>query len=248
MLLSIPSWFPTVVLFTTVHSLNPNTILIQDTLVNVLLQTITTFTKSKLRKLYIKMKATFFSIAALAMGVMAKTDLEGCTSSETVAFGGASMVYWDPTNGEICSFLDCGGGRAPPKTTVPGCAAYEGTATYTPDYLPGWGSATATTEASEAEETVTVSSAGESVPAYETKTASAESTLVTSKAVLPSGTASSAVQGLSGYVTGLTTKGGNSTASIGTPTASVPVEATGAASNLVANGFLLAGVFGLAMF
>lgn len=31
------------------------------------------------------------------------------------------------------------GGRAPPKTTVPGCGNYVGTATYTPDYMPGWG-------------------------------------------------------------------------------------------------------------
>lgn len=76
---------------------------------------------------------------ALAALVSAKTDLEGCTSSQTVAYGGASMIYWVPDSGEICSFLDCGGGRAPPKTTVPGCAQYSGTASYTPDYMPGYG-------------------------------------------------------------------------------------------------------------
>jgi hypothetical protein len=80
-----------------------------------------------------------FTLAALVALAAAKTDLEGCTSSETVAFGGASMIFWDPDTGEICSFLDCGGGRAPPKTTVPGCPQYEGTATYTPEYMPGWG-------------------------------------------------------------------------------------------------------------
>jgi hypothetical protein len=199
------------------------------------------------------MKATFISIAALAM-VLAKTDLEGCTSSETVAFGGASMIYWDPTNGEICSFLDCGGGRAPPKTTVPGCGNYAGTATYSPDFMPGWGEATPTASAEEeaaestsaVEEATTV--AGESVPAYETKTGSASSTLVTSKAVLSSGAASGT--GASGYGTGLTTKGGNATASTGSPTVSAPVEATGAAVAFgVRQGLVgvVAGVFGLAM-
>jgi hypothetical protein len=52
---------------------------------------------------------TLFTTAALAVLASAKTDLEGCTSSETVAFGGASMIYWVPDTGEICSFLDCGG-------------------------------------------------------------------------------------------------------------------------------------------
>jgi hypothetical protein len=203
------------------------------------------------------MKTTFISIAALAATVLAKTDLEGCTSSATVAFGGASMIYWDPTNGEICSFLDCGGGRAPPKTTVPGCPDYAGTATYSPDFMPGWGEATSTASAAEGpaesssavEEATTV--AGESVPAYETKTGSASSTLVTSKAVLPSGAASgTGAAGIPGYGTGLTTKGGNATASTGSPTASMPVEATGAAVAFgVKQGLVgvVAGVFGLAM-
>ena len=208
------------------------------------------------------MKSTFFSLAAIAATAFAKTDLSGCTSSETVAFGGASMVYWDPTNGEICSFLDCGGGMAPPKTTVPGCPQYSGTASYSPDYLPGWGSATATsaaaasssaTEAAESSivSAASASAAGESVPAYETKTASASSTLVTSKAVLPSAVASgTGVVGGTGYATGLTTKAGNGTLSTGSPTNSAPVEATGAAAAFgVAQGLagVVAGVFGLAM-
>jgi len=75
------------------------------------------------------------SFAALAT---AKTDLSGCTSSETVVYGGASYVFWVPGTGEICSFLDCGGGRAPPATTVPGCPQYAGTATYSPSFLPGY--------------------------------------------------------------------------------------------------------------
>jgi hypothetical protein len=44
-----------------------------------------------------------------------------------------------PGTGELCDFLDCGGGTAPPKTTVPGCLLYSGTATYSPSYLAGYG-------------------------------------------------------------------------------------------------------------
>ncbi|KAH6617346.1 hypothetical protein F5144DRAFT_391070 [Chaetomium tenue] len=40
------------------------------------------------------------------------------------------ITHWyDPDTGEICDPLDCGGGRAPVKTDVPGCAAYKGTLT-----------------------------------------------------------------------------------------------------------------------
>jgi len=80
----------------------------------------------------------------------ARTDLSGCVSTETIAYGGASLLWYVPGTGEICGFLDCGGGRAPPKTTVPGCLLYSGTSTYSPSYLPGFkdGAASSTTYAS----------------------------------------------------------------------------------------------------
>ncbi|KAI4600883.1 hypothetical protein KJ359_013046 [Pestalotiopsis sp. 9143b] len=86
--------------------------------------------------------STALAVAAalFAVPIAAKTDLAGCVSSATVAYGGASLIWYVPDTGEICEFLDCGGGRAPPKTTVPGCAAYSGTASYTPSYLAGYGS------------------------------------------------------------------------------------------------------------
>ncbi|KAI0438577.1 hypothetical protein F4803DRAFT_87964 [Xylaria telfairii] len=86
-------------------------------------------------------RATLAIAALLAGQAAAKTDIAGCVSSETVAYGGASLIWYVPGTGEICEFLDCGGGRAPPKTTVPGCAGYVGTATYSPSYLPGFGAA-----------------------------------------------------------------------------------------------------------
>ncbi|KAF2277959.1 uncharacterized protein EI97DRAFT_441243 [Westerdykella ornata] len=82
---------------------------------------------------------TFITLALAALSA-AKTDIGGCTSSATTnQWGEASMIWWVPGTGEICEFLDCGGGRAPPKTNVPGCAAYKGTETYKPSYMPGWG-------------------------------------------------------------------------------------------------------------
>ncbi|KAK0372291.1 hypothetical protein CLIM01_10360 [Colletotrichum limetticola] len=82
------------------------------------------------------------SFAIMATAVLAKTDLAGCVSSDSVVTptqGGtpyATRVWYVPGTGEICAALDCGGGRAPPKTTVPGCPSYEGTETYSPSFLP----------------------------------------------------------------------------------------------------------------
>ncbi|KAI1448927.1 hypothetical protein F5Y02DRAFT_414926 [Annulohypoxylon stygium] len=120
------------------------------------------------------LKASTVVLAALFAGnAVARTDLSGCVSSKTVAYGGASLIWYVPDTGEICAFLDCGGGRAPPKTTVPGCAAYSGTATYSPSYLPNFG-ATATA--------ATVSS---------TVTSAAESSSATTSAPVSSATGSS---------------------------------------------------------
>lgn len=79
--------------------------------------------------------ALFFGTAAFA-----KTDLQGCTYIDGVFTpdhgpAWATRTWYVPDSGEICELLDCGGGRAPPKTNVPGCFLYEGTETYSPDYL-----------------------------------------------------------------------------------------------------------------
>ncbi|TID26773.1 hypothetical protein E6O75_ATG01266 [Venturia nashicola] len=78
---------------------------------------------------------SILTLLALALTAHARTNLSGCTSSKTIAYGGASILWYVPGTGEICEALDCGGGRAPPKTTVPGCAAYSGTGTYSPSYI-----------------------------------------------------------------------------------------------------------------
>ncbi|GKT44889.1 uncharacterized protein ColSpa_05070 [Colletotrichum spaethianum] len=125
------------------------------------------------------------SVAVLATAVLAKTDLAGCVSSDTIVTptqGGtpyATRVWYVPDTGEICAALDCGGGRAPPKTTVPGCGSYEGTETYSPSFLPLKTSATAVAQTtlpsvitSAPESTIT--SAIESATATETKSSETE--------------------------------------------------------------------------
>lgn len=83
---------------------------------------------------------TFAVALSLASSALAKTDLAGCTYTDlvikpTADVGYASRLYYVPDTGEVCQFLDCGGGRAPPKTTVPGCPQYSGTETYKPSYI-----------------------------------------------------------------------------------------------------------------
>jgi len=78
------------------------------------------------------------SALLLASTALARTDLIGCTSSDAVVSADppyATVIWYVPDTGELCDFLDCGGGMAPPKTTVPGCPLYSGTATYSPSYL-----------------------------------------------------------------------------------------------------------------
>jgi len=81
---------------------------------------------------------TVLAAAAFATLALARTDLEGCTRTDVSSPAGASYAWYVPGTGEVCEILDCGGGRAPPKTTVPGCAAYSGTETYSPSYLAGF--------------------------------------------------------------------------------------------------------------
>jgi len=74
--------------------------------------------------------------------VAAKTDLSGCVSVASIVAnptGGnahETVIWYVPDTLEICSLLDCGGGRAPPKSTVPGCPLYQGSETVTPKFLP----------------------------------------------------------------------------------------------------------------
>jgi hypothetical protein len=191
---------------------------------------------------------SLFATAALAVLVSAKTDLEGCTSSETVAFGGASMIYWVPDTGEICSFLDCGGGRAPPKTTVPGCGNYVGTATYTPDYMPGWGADTTPTPSA----ADSSSAPEESQVSQTTGTVTEGLSQVTAAPTLPGVSMSISLNTGTGTGTGTATPSANGTATFSTgspsqPSGSAAAVALGAKGQGVLAGGLAGMIAGLAL-
>lgn len=116
---------------------------------------------------------TLLSVLALSpLAALARTDFSGCTSfTSTVTinptaheYGNVygSVVYYDPDTLEICTVPDCGGGRAPPKTGVPGCPLYSGTATLTPSFLSADPlAATITTTSGAAATTAAVPSSGD---------------------------------------------------------------------------------------
>ncbi|BAE63394.1 unnamed protein product [Aspergillus oryzae RIB40] len=138
---------------------------------------------------------TFPILLTLTSLAAARTDLDGCTKSATVnQWGEASMIWYVPDTGEICDFPDCGGGRAPPKYNQPGCAAYTGTETLTPSYLPGWGPdgkvapSTSAVSASATHSEAEATSTG-AVTSDTTKTGS---TLITAAPTLSTGVSSSA--------------------------------------------------------
>jgi hypothetical protein len=79
-----------------------------------------------------------FAIAIFLPCINARTDLTGCTRTDISLPAGASYAWIVPDTGELCEFLDCGGGRAPPKLNVPGCAAFTGTQVYEPSFMAGF--------------------------------------------------------------------------------------------------------------
>ncbi|KAI1421178.1 hypothetical protein F5Y12DRAFT_44729 [Xylaria sp. FL1777] len=158
--------------------------------------------------------------AALFAGhAVAKTDIAGCVSSQTVAYGGASLIWYVPDTGEVCEFLDCGGGRAPPKTTVPGCPQYEGTATYSPSYLPGFGAA-ATSTSSSVEVVATESSASKDSSSTDMASITSPPATITPGTTTPSGSVQTQTSSSSDVTPSSSSSAANST-SAGPSTSSV---------------------------
>ncbi|KAK3381252.1 hypothetical protein B0H63DRAFT_545813 [Podospora didyma] len=79
-------------------------------------------------------------LSALALLMLATPALSVCGIHSFTACEDKIVHWFDPLTGEICDPLDCGGGRAPPKTDVPGCPQYKGTATRptSASYLSCW--------------------------------------------------------------------------------------------------------------
>lgn len=188
-------------------------------------------------------------LLSLATSILAKTDLAGCTSTRAAT----GIVYWVPGTGELCQLLDCGGGRAPPKTDVPGCAAYAGNAPYQPTFIPGFGAGGIVTASSETVPTsglltdtsmfstpTAASTTLESIPSP-TSTALADTT-----STLQTGAAATSLLSASGLLfdTSATTRDATSVISITPATTSAsagPVTATANAAPDSMNGQKLVG-------
>jgi hypothetical protein len=175
-------------------------------------------------------------LLGLAGLATARTDLSGCISSATRnQWNEASMIWYVPDTGEICDFVDCGGGRAPPKTTQPGCPLYTGTATVTPSYLPGWGPngklAASTTTVSQTTSSTKTASTGESTG--ETTQTGTGNSMVTAAPT------SSPVVSMT-TTTSSASKIGNSTAAGNSTSSAATAVHTGGASGFAATN--LAGV------
>ncbi|KAL4968143.1 uncharacterized protein BDV14DRAFT_168341 [Aspergillus stella-maris] len=195
------------------------------------------------------LKTTPFLLAPL-LATIAAADCSGPISYTTCA--DRITHYFDPETGEVCDPLDCGGGRAPVKYDVPGCAAYTGTEIYTSSksILSCWSPSTV-------EATVTTTTTVEgSETATETTTVTTSDGVRDEKPTLPT----SAVAVGSASVSPLTTPaptstpaGSNSTGNgTQTETADEPID-TNAADLQVAAGTgslvaAVAAIMGLAQF
>lgn len=197
----------------------------------------------------------------LASSALAKTDLAGCTYTDVVVFPSGrpsyeaygSRIWYVPGSGELCEFLDCGGGRAPPKTTVPGCPLYSGTETYSPSYLDlhtkAAGEATATATGSSGASTTAVEAQVTTQPTaapattLETsvsETASEASTAVPVQSSAASSSSSSTATASQGLTTGAPGRNGTVTGS--RPTNTFTTNGAAPTGVAVLGSFLVAGV------
>lgn len=180
------------------------------------------------------------SLSSLAS---ARTDLEGCVSSEVVINWGASYLWYVPGTGEICTFLDCGGGRAPPKTNQPGCPLYSGTATVTASYIEGYGpngkQAASTTTAAATTSTTAVETTSDSSSSSSSSASGNEAAMqaVASGYTVSSG--SSATESNGSLITAAPTS--SPAVSMTTTTSPVSSDSTAASSTPTGNAANVAG-------
>lgn len=138
----------------------------------------------------------------------------GCSTHSFTTCEDKIVHWYDPDTGEVCDPLDCGGGRAPPKTDEPGCPGYTGTEVRTTSYLscftPSSALATATTTS---------------------KSSSAESTsasdMTTKETSVASSTSASSVTGTGSSGSGTTTPA---------TTVAATLSSSGLSSSATSNG------------
>lgn len=199
----------------------------------------------------------------LAASALAKTDLAGCTYTDTVVQPSglpgydayASRIWYVPGTGELCDLLDCGGGRAPPRTDVPGCPLYSGTATYSPSYLDlktkevaaATSSAEAVATGGSTQVIVKATTAAATATTLATSVAVSESAPAVSTTAAPvvssASSTATASKGLSAGTTG--TPGRNGTSSGAHPSSTVPANGAAPTAAGILGSVLAVGVAAL---
>ncbi|KAI5466490.1 hypothetical protein BGZ63DRAFT_376331 [Mariannaea sp. PMI_226] len=99
------------------------------------------------------------AFSMLALGRLALA--EGCSTHSFTSCADGIVHWFDPDTGQVCDPIDCGGGRAPPKTNVPGCAGYTGTEVPTTSYLSCWKPSATKALSSAAESTTDIQTTSE---------------------------------------------------------------------------------------
>ncbi|KAL2194400.1 hypothetical protein P885DRAFT_80407 [Corynascus similis CBS 632.67] len=164
-------------------------------------------------------------LSALGLLMLTTPALSACTGMHTFGTCADGIVHWyDPNTGEICDPLDCGGGRAPVKTDVPGCAAYKGTLSpeTSPSYMPCWTGFSSASSASPTAETTTSNSPSRADPTSSSPTTSTSS--------------DSAESQVNSTTSGASSNSRSSAALTTAPPASTPADASGAGSSSGAAG------------
>ena len=93
---------------------------------------------SHLDSIHINMRTTTLaSVVPLLLPLLAQTAHAVCGIHSFTSCDDNIVHWFDPLTGEVCDPVDCGGGRAPPKTG-PGCPGYTGTAVLSVSYLSCW--------------------------------------------------------------------------------------------------------------
>ncbi|KAF7537787.1 hypothetical protein G7054_g3482 [Neopestalotiopsis clavispora] len=141
------------------------------------------------------------TLAVLFLAAARSVQAVGCATHTYGSCPDDNIVHWyDPDDGQICDPLDCGGGRAPAKTTEPCCtAAYTGTevCVTTPSYLPCFTTSGASTSTASAVTTTAAIDSGKG----------GSTTIAAMTTVTPS----IAINGISGYMESLTITGAATT-------------------------------------
>ncbi|KAE8557254.1 hypothetical protein TMatcc_004699 [Talaromyces marneffei ATCC 18224] len=156
---------------------------------------------------------------ALSLFMLVATVFADCTTHSFTHCADGIVHWYDPNTGEVCDPLDCGGGRAPPKTNVPGCPLYTGTAVRTTSYLSCWTpphAVSATIASVSATSTIVLTSATSTTASVSASSA----TLTGTVSVSPTGSSTDSSTGATAIL--VTSSEGSTSLPATTPAPSIP--------------------------